>query len=443
MKALALMLVFALMVAACGEEVEAPTTTTSPSPTTPPDAEPPAAPGEALLVRADVPRATTTDVAQAELAELVAGNTEFALDLFRAVADGNTILSPYSAAAALTMAYAGARDDTGAEMRETLRMRLDDNRIHAARNQLDLAVGAEPGPVGEGEPEPFVIRVANSLWGQQGYPFLDEFLVLLAENYDAGMSLVDFVTATEQARTTINDWVEKATEGRIADLIPEGVLDDMTRLVLTNAIWFKAAWADQFDPELTTDHPFTLPDGRQITVPMMRSSQQLSYGSGPGYQAVRIPYAGDASMLVIVPDSLDEMVTRLDTQMLSRIRDGLSLHQVDLGLPRFEFRSELTLSRVLEELGMVAAFTDPALPEGADFTGITENRELYIQAVIQQAFITVDEEGTEAAAATAIAFGITSAPPPATMVVDRPFLFLIEHGSTGEILFIGQVIDPA
>lgn len=441
-KALVFVLLLGLVAAACGDEVEQTTTTTVPSPTQPPDDQPPPQTGEPILVRAEVLRATSTDVTDAELAQLVAGNTDFALDLFRAVADGNTILSPYSAAAALTMAYAGARDDTAAEMRRTLHLGLDDERIHAARNQLDLAVSTEPPPAGEGEPEPFTIRVANSLWGQHGYPFLEEFLQLLGENYDAGMNLVDFVTATEQARVTINSWVEEATEGRIEDLIPEGVLDEMTRLVLTNAIWFKAAWADQFDPNLTTDEPFTLLDGEKVTVPMMNASLQLSYGSGSGYQAVRIPYAGDASMLVVVPDDLGDMVGRLDAPVLAQIRDSLSPHQVELGLPRFEFRSELPLARVLQELGMVAAFTDPARDDGANFTGIIETRELYIQDVIQQAFIAVDEEGTEAAAATAIAFGVTSMPPPAMLLVDRPFLFLIEHVSTGEILFVGQVTDP-
>lgn len=431
--------VVALVAAACATEDVEPT---QPSPPTPP--EDTLDPGEVVLARADVPRITTPDISDAELEALVAGNTEFALELFRAVAEANTILSPYSAAAALTMTYAGARGVTADEMRETLRLGLPDERIHAARNQLDLLITTEPEPPDEGEPEPFTIRVANSLWGQHGYPFLDEFLTLLAGSYDAGMSLVDFVSAAEEARVAINDRVEDETEGRIVDLIPQGVIDELTRLVLVNAIWFKASWAEQFDPDLTNPEPFTLPDGSEVTVDMMRASQRLLYTDGSGYQAVRLPYAGDASMLVIVPDhgGLDDLVARLDTAELSAIRSGLSDHQVEVGMPRFEIRSQIGLKDVLAAMGMESAFTDPLHPDGADFTGITAERELYIQDVLQQAFITVDEEGTEAAAATAVVIGITSLPPPAELTIDRPFLFLIEHATTGEILFIGQVTDP-
>lgn len=427
----------ALLTAACGGGgVTAPETTTVPATTTT------APPLE--LARADVPRISSTDVSDAELTALVTGNTRFAFDLFhRLAADENLLLSPYSVAAALTMTYAGARGTTASEMADVLSLGLDDHRIHAARNELDLLVTATPDP-GD-DREPFTIKVANSLWGQRGYPFLEEFLVLLAEQYDAGMHLVDFVAAAQDARRTINDWVEDETEGRIVDLIPEGAITGLTRLVLVNAIWFKANWAEQFSPDDTADGPFTRLDGSVVTVPMMHRSGRIEFVEGDGYVAARLPYAGDASMLVIVPDDgrFSEVAAAFGPDDLDRVRGLLSTHQVDLTLPRFEFRSELGLKPPLRELGMVAAFVEPSRPDGADLTGMTAERELFVHDVVHQAFISVDEQGTEAAAATAVIVGLESAPPPATLTADRPFLFLIQHDPTGEILFLGQVTDPS
>ncbi len=428
----------AVIIAACGSGA-GPATSTAPSVTTPG--------AEVILLKANLPRVTDTDVTEDELDRLVEGNTDFAFEIFRVLRpDGdNLVFSPYSIASALTMTYAGARGDTATEIGQAVALALADDRIHAARNELDLRITEEPQPFEGDDREPFTIRVANSLWGQAGYPFLDEFLELLAANYDAGMSLVDFVAAAEKARQEINTWVEEATEGRIVDLIPEGVIDDMTRLVLVNAIWFKANWADQFDPEMTSDGPFELLDGSRVEVPMMRGSLRIPYTVGDGYQALRIPYAGDGAMLVVLPDRgrYAEIAERFGPDDLSRLQGSWGDYQVELSFPRFEFRSDVPLKGPLQQLGMVTAFKEPMGPDGADFTGITEFRELFIQDVVHQAFISVDEVGTEAAAATAVSFGETSMPMPATVDVDRPFLFLIEHGTTGEILFLGQVVDPS
>ncbi len=427
-----------LIVAACGAAAT-PTTTTTPMPD-------PSIP-QGTLLKANLPRDTTTDISDTELALLVDTNTALAFDIFRiAAADGgNLILSPYSIAAALTMAYAGARGDTAAEMRDALSFGLSDNRLHSARNQLDLLISAIPERLEEDEREPFNLRVANSIWGQAGYPFLEDFLNQLASNYDAGMRLVDFVTAAEDARQSINAWVEEQTEGRIVNLIPEGAVDDMTRLVLVNAIWFKANWAEPFNPDATISGPFNLLDGSQVTASLMQGSIRTGYTGGDGYQAFRLPYAGDAAMIVVLPNEgrFAEVASSFDGAELARVRQSFGDYQVQLTFPRFEFRSNVALVPLLQQLGMEAAFADPRMPAGADFTGITAERELYITDVIHQAFISVDEEGTEAAAATAIIFGVTSMPMPATVVVDRPFLFFIEHRSTGEILFIGQVVDPS
>jgi serpin B len=396
------------------------------------------------LAKADVARATTTDATSDELAALVAGDTSFAFDLFKAAAAAgeNSLLSPYSIAAALTMTYAGARGNTAAEMADVLNI-FDDARVHAARNELDLQItSVKPSGVPDDKREPFEIRVANSLWGQHGFPFIDEFLSVLAANYDAGMNLVDFVAAAEEARVAINTWVEEKTAGRIVDLLAPGVVDAMTRLVLVNAIWFKASWNEQFEPELTSDGVFSAGDGSSVTVPFMHGDGLMPYIDGDGYQAVRIPYAGDAAMVVILPDAslFDEIVGRLGANLLGEIADGSSRSDVDLAMPKFEFRSEVSLPEALKSLGMVDAFAG-----SADFTGIEAGRNLFISDVIHQAFIAVDETGTEAAAATAVVMAFTSATeaPTVALTLDRPFLFIIEHSSTGEILFLGQVTDPS
>lgn len=404
-----------------------------------------AAPEPASVVRADVTRATVSDATAAEVAGLVTGDTDFAFDLFRAAVGegGNVLLSPYSVAAALTMTYAGARGETAAEMANALQFGVDSGRIHTIRNALDLQITAEPDTaIPEDDREPFSIEVANSLWGQSGYPFVDEFLTVLAENYGAGLNLVDFVAAAEQARQEINTWVEEQTNGRIVDLIPAGVIDSMTRLVLVNAIWFKANWDTPFDPDATSDGSFTTAAGDAVTVPMMHGGGPLQYVNGDGYQAVRIPYAGDASMLVIMPDvgSFSDVVAELDSEFIGSISDAAAAAEVKLTMPRFEFRSEFALVPALEQLGMHAPFD----PSSADFTGMTESRELFISDVIHQAFISVDEQGTEAAAATAVIMRLTSGGgEPVTVTLDRPFLFAIQHDTTGEILFLGQVTNPS
>jgi serpin B len=457
--------VFALVAAACGDGSDsgppstAPPATTAPvtpPPTTDPQppatTEPPAPPSTAPpglvftgeLARADVPHATTTAISDAQLAELVGANTQFALDLLRSVAGGgdNTVVSPFSIAAALTMTYAGARGVTAEQMRDTLHMVLDADTTHEARNELALRIADVPEPAAGDEGAPMQVNIANALWGQQEFPFAQPFLETLASAYDAGVRLVDFVADAEGARTAINDWVEGETNERIVDLLPAGSVNTDTRLVLVNAIWFKASWAAPFDPAETADGSFRLLDGSRATVAMMHGTARTGFVGGDGYKAARLGYFGDASMLVIAPDEgrFDEVLGKLDASMLSSIDAGLSVHMVDLTMPRFEFESELSLRETLSALGMSAAF-DPAT---ADFSGISTARDdLHLQDVVHKAFISVDEEGTEAAAATASIVGVTSLPPPATLTLDNPFIYLIRHDSTGEILFAGTVTNPS
>ncbi len=281
----------------------------------------------------------------------------------------------------------------------------------------------------------------NAIWGQKDYSFLDEFLDTLAENYGAGLRVVDFINETEEARVTINEWVEKQTEGRIEDLIPKGAVDAATRLVLTNAIYFNAAWAYPFEPTDTQDGPFHLLDGGQVTVPFMFRAERYGCAYGDGYVAVELPYDGDElSMVVIMPDidNFETFEASLTAERVAGIIGDIEYTQVALTMPRFEFESEFKLNDMLIEMGMPVAFGP-----GADFSGMTGGRDLYISDVLHKAFVGVDEAGTEAAAATAVIMKQSVALEEAEVIVDHPFLFLIRDIETEAILFVGRVMNPA
>jgi serpin B len=385
----------------------------------------------------------TPGVSDADLTELASGNSAFAFDLYQLLRGekGNLFYSPYSISLALAMTYAGARGDTEKEMAQALHFLLPQDRLHPAFSRL----AAELASRGEGaqgtDGKGFRLNVANALWGQEGYQFLLEFLNVLETYYGAGLKTVDFAGDPEAARQTINDWVSQETENRIQDLIPPGVIDTLTRLVLANAIYFNAAWLYPFEPDVTADGPFYLLDGSQVQVPMMRQSESFAYAQGEGYQAVELPYDGQQlSMVILLPaqGQLDAFEGTLDADRVETILKGLSRQQVDLTLPKFGFESQFSLKDALSTLGMPDAFTD-----AADFSGMTGNRELSISEVIHKAFVSVDEAGTEAAAATAVIVGLTSAPAqPVSFTADRPFLFLIRDIPTGTILFLGRVVDP-
>jgi serpin B len=435
MRRLAILIVVAAVAAGCGSADEPATTTDSSGS---PGTAVPFQTGE--LISADVPREAAS-VTDADIAAVARGDAAFGLDLLRVTAgDENVMLSPYSIATALSMLYPGARGTTAEEIATVLHLEVSDDTLHAVRNAIDRALSAQPAPAGpDDERRPFTIRPANSAWGQGGYPFLDDYLEVLAAEYGAGLRLVDFVNDPEGATDTINTWVEEATENRIEDLIPDGAINNATRLVLANAIWFYANWAEQFDPDLTSDDPFTLVSGEEVTVPMMHESILTGYASGELFDAVRLPYAGDASMVIAIPKNgtLADMVGSLRVEDLGVV---WTEHQVEVSVPSFQFDSDVSLAKALEELGMVDAF-DPAT---ADLTGITAARELYLSDAFHKTFVAVDESGTEAAAATALIAGLTAAPlgEPVTFTADHPFLFWIEHNSTGEMMFLGQVTDP-
>lgn len=394
-------------------------------------------------LRSDKPRETAPAVSKQDLAALAEGNSAFAFNLYQVLkeTDGNLFYSPYSISAALAMTYGGARGTTGAQMEEALRFLLPQERLHPAFNKMDLDL-AQRGQGAKGKDEEgFRLNIVNAIWGQKEYTFLSPYLDLLAKNYGAGLRVLDFVGAPESSRQTINRWVSEQTEERIQDLLPEGAITDLTRLVLTNAIYFNAAWLHPFNEEATADGPFHLLTGQQVAVPMMRQTQPYGYAAGDNYQAVELLYDGrELSMVILLPDTgqFPSFEASLTGQRARDILQDLEYQQVDLTMPRFEFDSRFNLKPALSELGMTEAFTDRA-----DFSGMSGKKDLHISDVVHQAFVSVDEAGTEAAAATGVVVGITSAPvDPVRVTLDRPFIFLIRDIQTDSILFLGRVMNP-
>jgi serpin B len=380
---------------------------------------------------------------------LVEGNTAFAFDLYQQIADqeGNLFYSPFSISAALAMTYAGARGQTEAEMASTLRFDLPQADLHPAFGALIADLTAVPEPASEDE-TPFTLNIANALWGQDGFPFREDYMALLDASYDTGLEVVDFTADPDGVRETINAWVEDQTEDRIQDLIPDGVINPLTRLVLANAIYFNAGWVYTFEDYATQDEPFTLLDGSTVTVPTMRTQHDFRYAEGEGFQAVELPYEGrDASMLVILPaeGEFEAFEDTLSAETFAEIVDALDFITVNLAFPRFEYEYTLNLTDTLQAMGMVEPFT-----EAADLTGMFDpdgtGENLFISAVLHKAFVSVDESGTEAAAATAVIVEATSAPLIEEIVemrVDRPFVFVIRDHVTGAVLFVGRVVNPA
>lgn len=401
-------------------------------------------PAQAQVARSDKPRIQSPSVAASDMAELVAGNSAFAFDLYQAIREkpGNLFYSPYSISVALAMTFAGARGNTERQMAAVLHFSLEQARLHAAFNALDQALASRGAGAKSKDGKPFRLSVANSLWGQAGYKFLPAFLDTLAQNYGAGLRLVDFRSAPEAARKTINDWVSDQTEGKIKDLIPQGAIDALTRLVLANAIYFNAAWMYPFDKDATQDGPFYLLDGSQVTVPMMRLDKHLGYFAGEGVQAVELPYdGGEVSMVILVPDrgAFPAFEEALDADTVADILAKMETTNINLTMPKFKYDSTLSLADTLKAMGMPDAFSTDA-----DFSGMDGTRNLAITDVFHKAFVAVDEAGTEAAAATAVVIGLTAMPlSPVELTVDRPFVFLIRDIQTGAILFVGRVLNPA
>jgi serpin B len=361
-----------------------------------------------------------------------------------ATTPGNLALSPYSVAVALAMTQNGAVGETRTQMLDVLA--AESETLNEALNALTVHIESLAGPQkrADGTRAAIALDAANALFGQESMAFEQPFLDTLAREYGAGMRTVDYAGATEAARGVINGWTAEQTRDRIEEIIPSGALDPLTRLVLVNAIYLKAPWERPFEKGLTQDGPFHLEDGSTVTVPMMRPLHApIALGRGDGWQAVPLPYAGGrVAMTVVLPDEgrLADVEAQVVGGGLPAILASPRPEQVGLVLPRWTFRTEAPLNDALTALGMTLPFE----AGHADFSGMTSEAELFISAVLHQAFIAVDEEGTEAAAATAVVVMAMSAAPPLTpVVVDRPFLFVIHDVEHGTPLFVGRVSDPS
>lgn len=382
---------------------------------------------------------------------VVQGNNRFALDLYAGLraSEGTLFCSPYSISTALAMAYAGAEGQTEQQMARVMNFpvlpdaakpprTLTEKQFHAAFGAIieDLNSKAEKGG--------YELSVANALWGQKGYGFLKEYLELIKVDYDGQLNEVDFLAATEHARQTINAWIEEKTKEKIKDLIKPGTLNTLTRLVLTNAIYFKGQWASKFEKDRTADAPFHLLGGGSVAVPMMNQTSKFGYTENGLLQVVQMPYVGDdLSMVILLPKKTDG-ITELEKSLTpEKLADWLcKLHKRDVivSVPKFTITSEFSLAAVLASMGMTDAFN----PQAADFSGMNGKRNLFISAVLHKAFVEVNEEGTEAAAATGVVVGVTSVGPRQMPVfrADHPFLFLIRDNHSGSVLFLGRVLNP-
>ncbi len=372
-------------------------------------------------------------------AAVVGGNESFALDLYANLRsrENNLFFSPHSISTALAMTYGGARGETAAQMAKTLHFSLPQERLHSAfaslQQQLNDSATAKD----------FELSVANALWGQSGELFLDPFLSLTRQHYGAGFRETDFRRNAEAARKTINGWVEEQTKKRIENLIPQGAVDSSTRLVLTNAIYFKGKWAKEFSKTSTSNEPFHVAAAETIKAPTMRQKGDFRYGMNNGVQILELPYKGDRlAMVILLPetnDGLPALEKSLSRDRLNAWITQASFAEVDVSLPKFKMTCQFSLAENLIAMGMTNAFS-----RAADFSGINGKRDLSISAVLHKAFVDVNEEGTEAAAATAVIIRTTSiaVKKQAVFRADHPFLFLIRDTRSGAILFLGRVVKP-
>jgi len=371
---------------------------------------------------------------------VVAGNNQFATDLYSQLKgkDGNVFFSPFSISTALAMTYEGARGQTADEMASVLHLPTNDS----ARREgyATLLSGINKGN------KSYELKTSNELWIQKDWPISGDFTQAISTYYGGGANTLDFKTNPDGSRVTINDRVEEQTNSRIKDLIAPGLITTDTRLVLTNAVYFKGDWAREFNSTFTEEADFSLDNGAKKTVQMMHSTDIFNYTEADGIQVLEMPYSGDdLSMLILLPKEgeLGQLESSLTAETLDAWRQGLRKQEVKVYVPKFRLETEYGLGDTLKGMGMRQAFSD-----SADFSGISEAEALKISEVVHKAFVEVNEEGTEAAAATAVIMVTTampSEPPPPTPVfrADHPFIFVIQERSTGNILFMGRVADPS
>ncbi len=380
---------------------------------------------------------------QEGVSSVVDANNKFAIDLYSRYKgdEGNIFFSPYSISTALAMTYEGARGQTAEEMRNVLYFPEDNDtrRYSFARIQNEM----------NKRDKRYQLSTANALWAQKDYPFLEEYFSLMGKHYDAKITNLDFAGETETSRITINSWVEGKTNNKIKDLIPRDKLGPDIMLVLTNAIYFKGDWLKQFDKKNTMEKDFRASPASTVKAQMMSLNGEeavFNYTETDELQVLELPYAGnELSMIVLLPkgDDLTWLEDSISTDNLTAWRSSLMQQKVNVFMPKFKFETKYSMGNTLKKMGMPAAFTDPNIdPNGADFSGMDGGKRLFIGFVIHQAYVDVNEEGTEAAAATAVGMGVTAYQPTATFNADHPFIFIIQEKKTGNILFMGRVSNP-
>jgi serpin B len=381
------------------------------------------------------PQADDTGSTQQGIQSVVEANNQFAFGFYSELnkgEKGNIFYSPYSISAALAMTYEGAKEQTANEMKEVFHfpetdiLRPNFAAIYNNINKKDKA---------------YELRTGNALWAQKDYPFLDEYFSIVEKYYGGKVANLDFARETEKSRQTINRFIEEQTNDKIKDLIPRGSINKMTRLVLTNAIYFKGTWEWEFDRSNTRERDFKIAKDNVVKVPMMymkNDKARFNYADLEGLQILELPYKGEEiSMLILLPkENLDDL-GELTTEKLNEYKAQMNETKLDaIYLPKFEFATKYFIADTLSIMGMPTAFSDKA-----DFSAMTGKRDLFIDQVIHQAYVKVDEKGTEAAAATAVAM-VTFAMPRNVFRADHPFIFIIQERKTGNILFLGRVVDP-
>ena len=410
------------------------------------------------LKKSSVAYNNTPDFASSDLETLIGGFSDFTIDFYHALRrdpstkDENLFFSTYSIENALAMTWAGARSNTADEMADALHLNLPQNRFHPTLNALNIDINSRDDqlpPSGDA----FQLKLVNAIWSRIGYPLLPSYLDIIAENYNAGVRTLDFAGNPDGSRQVINQWVEDQTNEKIRDLLPPNAIGPLTTLVLTNAIYFKASWFQKFDENLTSPADFFLLDGSTVNVDMMNHKQlDTKFFQGNGFDVVELPYASpmyeenqypeELSMMIIIPHlgMFETIESNLDYDSVDFMAASMQMGTIDFALPSFEFEFEVECKDIMQQLGMLDAFD----PYRADFSGMVDpvDSKPWIDEIYHKAFVAVDEEGTEAAAATAVVMRVTSMPDPVKISADRPFIFLIRDNITGAILFMGRVVDP-
>jgi len=393
-----------------------------------------------LLVTLFITVEQTTARENIMIKQMVQDNSAFALDLYGQLKqrEKNLFFSPFSISAALAMTYAGAREKTASQMASALHFNQEPDQLHLSMGELISRLNAVQK---KSEVE---LSVANAIWAQRGYQFLDAFFRVIQQSYQADLNQVNFTAAADAARQAINRWVEEQTHQKIKDLIPPGVLNALTRLVLVNAIYFKGFWDTQFKAEDTQEMAFWLSAETNIKVPMMHQEHQYGYWENEWLQMLEMPYKDEAlSLIVLLPKEktgISVLEQKLTLENILRWQDQLQKQKIKLFFPKFKIEAQFNLGQTLSAMGMPDAFD----PNKADFSAMIGKKELFISAVIHKAFVEVNEEGTEAAAATGVLIGVTSIPPPSPIFkADHPFVFFIRDNASGSIVFLGRVLDPS